>query len=76
MGFLFLSAVIKRLHDVNLSGWFVVLVLATLPLLAISQLVITLAPIILVFIPSSKMNNKYGDQDYAGGDFLKIVGFN
>lgn len=46
-----LIVVIKRLHDINMSGWWLILFLLISP-----------AMLLLLFIPGTEGANKYGDQ--------------
>ena len=58
------SAIVRRLHDLNLSGFWLLLILAIIPTLFIPGnsgfwLILILAIIPTLFIPGNKENNKY-----------------
>jgi uncharacterized membrane protein YhaH (DUF805 family) len=52
---------IRRLHDFNASGWWSLL------------LVVPLAVLVLLAIPGTKLDNRYGAPPPANGEFLNIA---
>lgn len=58
--FLYVVSCAKRLHDINLTGYFAII---ALPLLFIDELILLawLINILLIWWPGSKAANKYGE---------------
>ena len=64
MGALFVIWTIRRLHDIDKSGWFVILVVLLLPLLPL-----------LCLVPGTKGSNRYGQIPKTNSAWEKCLGY-
>ncbi len=66
---------VRRFHDVNLSGWWV-LVLVLLSFVPIIDWIASIAELIITILPGTKGTNKFGTDPLAGpaADAVEVFG--
>lgn len=70
MPMIFFVMVIRRLHDINFKGWWC---LAVLVPYVIAPALVPFATVILLLVPGSEGNNRFGPAPRASGPALKVA---